>query len=200
MIVEVPPEAQVHQTKQYKMLSEDDKWTSIKIDGCTHGQRMVVPGPSGILTVGYCKVEWEYFASNVTIRPKSSDKCSANHSHVCQQTMHDHADKGCRTSQISRRLLNALKFQAPSDGRLVSMPASIPKGRIDRVVVSWMMRATALPSLREQRDVLGSNAGSHCAPVLRKMSSSRSLRKPAGATLYVASLLRLGERPEEVEG
>ena len=53
VIVEVPPEAQVHQTKQYQMLSEDEAWTSIKIDGCTHGQRMVIPGPTGIHTVGY---------------------------------------------------------------------------------------------------------------------------------------------------
>eukprot|EP00439_Symbiodinium_sp_Y106_P043009 s6933_g5.t1 len=107
VVVEVPPEAQVHQTKQYKTLSEDENWTSVKIDGCTHGRRLIVPGPSGIRTVGYCKVEWEYFAANVKIRPKLSD-----------------------------RLLNALHFRAPSDGRLVSMPANIPKGRIDRVVVS----------------------------------------------------------------
>eukprot|EP00439_Symbiodinium_sp_Y106_P047311 s7424_g6.t1 len=80
VIVEVPPEEQTHQTKQYHMPLEDEKWTSVKIDVCTRGQRMVVPGPSGIHTVGYCK--------------------------------------------------------APSDGRLVSMPANIPKGRIDRVVVS----------------------------------------------------------------
>ena len=128
VVVEVPPEAQVHQTKQYKMLSEDKNWTSVKIDGCTHGQRLIVPGPSGIHTVGYCKVEWEYFAANVKIRPKLSDKCSAQHTHVCTQTMHDHADQGCRTSQVSRRLLNALHFRASSDGRLVSMPANIPRG------------------------------------------------------------------------
>ena len=67
VIVEVPPEAQIHQTKQYHMLLEDEKWTGVKIDGCTHGQRMVVPGPSRIHTVGYCKVEWEYFAANVKI-------------------------------------------------------------------------------------------------------------------------------------
>ena len=133
VVVEVPPEAQVHQTKQYKTLSEDENWTSIKIDGCTHGQRLIVPGPSGIHTVGYCKVEWEYFAANVKIRPKSSDKCNAQRTHVCTQTMLDHADQGCRTSQVSRRLLNALQFRAPSDGRLVSMPVNIPKGRIDRV-------------------------------------------------------------------
>eukprot|EP00439_Symbiodinium_sp_Y106_P042659 s461_g5.t1 len=108
VVVEVPPEAQVHQTKQYKTLSEDENWTSIKIDGCTHGQLLIVPGPSGIHTVGYCKVEWEYFAANVKIRPKLSDKCNAQHTHVCTQTMLDHADQGCRTSQVSRRLLNAV--------------------------------------------------------------------------------------------
>ena len=47
VIVEVPPEAHVHQTKQYKMLAEDDHWASIKIDGCTHGQRLIVPKPGG---------------------------------------------------------------------------------------------------------------------------------------------------------
>ena len=47
-----------------------------------------------------------------------------------------HADKGKRTSQVSRRLLNALKFAAPSDGRLRAMPVTIPKGPVDRVVVN----------------------------------------------------------------
>ena len=114
VVVEVPPEAQIHQTKQYKTLSEDENWASIKIDGCTHGQRLIVPGPSGIHTVGYCKVEWEYFAANVRIRLKSSDKCNAQHTHVCTQTMLDHADQGCRTSQVSRRLLNTLRSGHPA--------------------------------------------------------------------------------------
>ena len=86
VIVEVEPEAQI-QTKQYKMLSEDDNWASVKIDWCTHGQRVIVPGPGGVHTVGYCKVEWEYFAANVKIRPKSSDKCSAKHTHANKPCM-----------------------------------------------------------------------------------------------------------------
>eukprot|EP00439_Symbiodinium_sp_Y106_P029133 s2789_g3.t1 len=45
VIVEVPPKAQLHGTKQYKLLSDDDVWTSAKIDGCTHGQRFLMPGP-----------------------------------------------------------------------------------------------------------------------------------------------------------
>eukprot|EP00439_Symbiodinium_sp_Y106_P071469 s920_g12.t2 len=87
VIVEVPPEAQVQQTKQYKMLSEDDAWTSIKIDGCTHGQRMVLPGPSGIHTIGCRKVGWEYLTANAKIWPKLSDKFRSDHTHVCQRSM-----------------------------------------------------------------------------------------------------------------
>ena len=205
VIVEVPPEAQIHQTKQYKMLSEDDNWASVKIDGCTHGQRLIVPGPSGVHTVGYCKVEWEYFAANVKIGPKSSDKCSAKHTHVCQQTMHDHADKGCRTSQVSRRLLNALKFRAPNDGRLVSMPANIPKGRIDRVAVSLDGAGDGFA----EPDGTKGCAPIHCREppctcsqedeLVKKLKSAcrGDLRTPV---LFVASLLRSGERPKKVEG
>ena len=54
VIVEVPPEAQLHGTKQYKLLSDDDVWTSTKIDGCTHGQRFLIPGPGGVHMRGYC--------------------------------------------------------------------------------------------------------------------------------------------------
>ena len=205
VIVEVPLEAQNHQTKQYHMLLEDEKWTSVKIDGCTHGQRLVVPGPSGIHTVGYCKVEWEYFATNVKIRPKLSDKCNSNHAHVCQQTMHDHADEGCRTSQVSRRLLNALKFQAPSDGRLVSMPANIPKGRIDRVVVSLDGAGDGLAEtegtkgcarIRCREPVCTCTHEDELVQKLRKACRG-DLRTPV---LFVASLLRSGERPEGVGG
>ena len=75
VIVEVPPEAQLHGTKQYKMLSDDDVWTSTKIDGCTHGQRSLIPGPGCIRTHGHCKTTWEHFAANVTLPTKSSDTC-----------------------------------------------------------------------------------------------------------------------------
>ena len=208
VIVEVPPEAQIHQTKQYHMLLEDEKWTSVKIDGCTHGQRMVVPGPSGIHTVGYCKVEWEYFAANVKIRPKLSDKCTSNHVHVCQQTMHDHADKGCRTgrtSQISRRLLNALKFQAPSDGRLVSMPANIPKGRIDRVVVSLDGAGDGLAEPEGTKGCARIQCREPVCTCTQEDELIQKLRKACRGdlrtpVLFVASLLRSGERPEGVEG
>ena len=205
VVVEVPPEAQVHQTKQYKTLSEDENWTSIKIDGCTHGQRLIVPGPSGIHTVGYCKVEWEYFAANVRIRSKSSDKCSAQHMHVCTQTMLDHADQGCRTSQVSRRLLNAVQFRAPSDGRLVSMPVNTPKGRIDRVIVSLggMGDGFAEP------DGTKGSARIHCQGPLSTCSQEDELIKKLKnacrsdlrtPVLFVASLLRSGERPKEDGG
>ena len=136
MIIEVPPEAQVHGAKQYKLLSEDDAWTSIKIDGCTHGQRFIVPGPGGVSTVGYCQKVWEYFAANVKLPPKSSDKCQSNHVHVDDDCMCVHADKGKRTGQVSRRLLNALKFTATIDGRLRAVPVSIPRGPVDRVVAN----------------------------------------------------------------
>ena len=187
VVVEIPPEAQVRQTKQYKTLSEDENWTSIKIDRCTHGQRLIVPGPSGIHTVGYCKVEWEYFAANVKIRPKSSDKCNAQHTHVCTQTMLDHADQGCRTSQVSRRLLNALQFRAPSDGRLVSMPVNIPKGRIDRVVVSLggMGAGFAEP------DGMKGCARIQCKEPMSTCSQEDELIK---------KLKNAGERPKEVGG
>ena len=179
----------------YQMLSEDEAWTSIKIDGCTHGQRMVIPGATGIHTVGYCKVGWEYFAANVKIWPKMSDRCRSGHEHVCQQSVQDHADKGCRTSQVSRRLLNALKFLAPSDGRLVSMPASIPKGRIDRVVVSL---DGAGGGFAEPKDAQGC-ARTQC----REPSEDELIQKirkscrddPRTPVLFVASLSRSGEGP-----
>eukprot|EP00439_Symbiodinium_sp_Y106_P026018 s8580_g3.t1 len=202
VVVEVPPEAQ--ETKQYKMLSEDENWASIKIDGRTHGQRLIVPGPSGIHTVGYCKVEWEYFAANVRIRPKSSDKCNAQHTHVCTQTMLDHADQGCRTSQVSRRLLNALRFRAPSDGRLVSMPVNIPKGRIDRVVVSLdgMGGGFAEPDgMKGCARIQCQEPLSTCSQedeLIKKLKNvcRSDLRTPV---LFVASLLRSGERPKEID-
>ena len=187
------------------MLSEDENWTSIKIDGCTHGQRLIVPGPSGIHTVGYCKVEWEYFAANVKIRPKSSDKCNAQHTHVCTQTMLDHADQGCRTSQVSRRMLNALQFRAPSEGRLVSMPVNIRKGRIDRVVVSLdgMGDGFAEPDrMKGCARIQCQEPMSTCSQedeLIKKLKNAcrGDLRTPV---LFVASLLRSGERPKEVGG
>ena len=205
VIVEVLPEAQIRRTKQYKMLSEDENWASVKIDGCTHGQRLIVPGPGGIHAMGYCKVEWEYFAANVKLRPKLSDRCSAKHTHICQQTIHDHADKGYRTGQVSRRLLNALQFRAPSDGRLVSIPANIPKGRIDRVVVNL---DGAGDGFAEPNGTKGCariqcrEPMSTCSQedeLVKKLKSAcrGELRTPV---LFVASLLRSGERPKKVEG
>eukprot|EP00439_Symbiodinium_sp_Y106_P075566 s1205_g15.t1 len=173
---EVPPEAQIHQTKQYKMLSKDENWASVKIDGCTHGQRLIVPGPGGIHAMEYCKVEWEYFAANVKLRPKLSD-----------------------------RLLNALQFRAPSDGRLVSMPANIPKGRIDRVVVNLDGAGDGFAEPNETKGcarIQCREPMSSCSQedeLVKKLKSAcrGDLRTPV---LFVVSLLRSGERPKKVEG
>ena len=50
--------------------------------------------------------------------------------HVCHDDLLTHAYAGMRTSQVSRKLLNALKFKAPSDGKLRAMPVSIPINRV----------------------------------------------------------------------
>ena len=70
-----------------------------------------------------------------------------------------HADKGKRTSQVSRRLLNALKFAAPSDGRLRAMPVTIPKGPVDRVVVNLNDSGIGFAGPRVRKGVLVSHAG-----------------------------------------
>ena len=98
MIVEVPPEAAVHQTKQYKMLTEDELWVSIKINGCMHGQRLVMPLREGDQNLAYCKVGWEYLAANIKIWPKLSDKCRSDHTHASQECMHEPVKIGTRQS------------------------------------------------------------------------------------------------------
>ena len=204
MIVEVPPEAAVHQTKQYKMLTEDELWVSIKIDGCTHGQRLVMPLREGDQSLAYCKVGWEYLAANIKIWPKLSDKCRSDHTHASQECMHEHAEKGRRTSQVSRRLLNALQFRAPNEGRLVSMPVSIPKGRVDRVIVTLDGAGDGFAEPKgaqgcariRRREPLGTCARED--ELIQKISKScrNDLRTPV---LFVASLLRSGEGPGEVQ-
>ena len=202
MIVEVPPEAEVQQTKQYKMLAEDESWVSVKIDGCTPGQRLVMPFREGDQNLAYCKVG---LAANIQIRPKLSDKCCSNHTHANQECMYEHAEKGRRTSQVSRRLLNALNFRAPNEGRLVSMPVSIPKGRVDRVIVTWdgardvfVEPKGAKGCVRIRcREPLGTCARED--ELIQKISKAcrNDLHTPV---LFVASLLRSGEGPGEVEG
>ena len=182
MIVEVPPEAAVHQTKQYKMLTEDELWVSVKIDGCSHGQRLVMPLREGDQSLAYCKVGWEYLAANIKIRPKLSDECRSNHTHASQECMHEHAEKGRRTSQVSRSLLNALQFRAPNGGRLVSMPMSIPKGRVDRVIVT--LDGTG-DGFAEPKGAQGC-ARIRCresVPAHVKTSSSKRSARPAGTIL-----------------
>ena len=82
-----------------------------------------------------CKTSWEYFAANDTLPTKSSDRCQSNHVHVCEDDLLTRAHAGMRTRQVSRKLLNALKFKAPRNGRLRAMPVSTPKGPINRAVV-----------------------------------------------------------------
>ena len=178
MIVEVPPEAAVHQTKQYKMLTEDELWVSIKIDGCTRGQRLVMPLPDQSLA--YCKVGWEYLAANIKIWPKLSDKCRSNHTHASQERMHEHAEKGRRTSQVCRRLLNALQFRAPNEGRLVSMPVSIPKGRVDRVIVTLDGAGDGFAERKGAKGCARIRCRNHWVPAHVKTSSSKRSANPAG--------------------
>ncbi|CAE7948322.1 unnamed protein product [Symbiodinium sp. KB8] len=117
VIIEVPPGDEIRGTVQYQKLTQgDQKWDSLKIDGCTHGQRILVPQGEGTGKVVHCKEEWEYLTMNVSWQPKPSDKCRAKHVHADDECKREHFHHGKRTSQISRRLLRALKFETPSDG------------------------------------------------------------------------------------
>ena len=118
--------------------------------------------------------------------------------------MHEHAEKGRRTSQVSRRLLNALQFRAPNEGRLVSMPVSIPKGRVDRVIVTLDGAGDGFAEPKgaqgcariRRREPLGTCARED--ELIQKISKScrNDLHTPV---LFVASLLRSGEGPGEVQ-
>ena len=186
-------------------MSEDDAWTSVKIDRCTHGQRLIVPGPGGAVAVKYCQKVWEYFAAKVKLPPKSSDKCQSDHVHVDDDYMCFHADEGKRTSQVSRRLLNALKFAASSDGRLRAMPVSIPKGPVERVIVNLSDSGIGFAGPKSEkgcariacRERLGTCAREEELVKQVKKACSNDLRTPV---LFVASLLRSGAGPGEVEG
>ena len=58
----------------------------------------------------------------------------AKHNHACEQDYSAEGSREVRTSQVSRRLLQALSFKE-GDGRLISMPAEKPKAGGDGVVV-----------------------------------------------------------------
>ena len=84
--------------------------------------------------VKYCDKKWEFFSADTAMEHKPTDACKAKHNHACEQ---DYSDRG-RTSQVSRRLLQALSFKE-GDGRLISMPAKKPKagGAVPRLSPWW---------------------------------------------------------------
>ena len=63
VIVEVPPEAQVADTKQYRLLSNKELWRHNVIDGCSHGQRLLVHDHENQPCVKYCDKKWEFFSA-----------------------------------------------------------------------------------------------------------------------------------------
>ena len=92
---------------------------------------------------------------NVAWQPKPSDKCRAKHIHADEECKREHYRHGKRTSQISRRLLRVLKFEALSDGfaGLKAMSVVKSKGQCNRVVVDLGPWATVLPGSRVPKDV-----------------------------------------------
>ena len=134
VIVEVPPEAQVADTKQYRLLSNKELWRHNVIDGCSHGQRLLVPGHEGQSCVKYCSKKWEFFSANTALEQKPSDVCKAKHNHACWRDYLVEGSKEVRTSQISKRLPKSLSFKE-GDGRLVSMPVTVPKNKPNGVIV-----------------------------------------------------------------
>ena len=136
VIIEVPPEAQVAGTKQYSHLLNKELWKHNVIDGCSHGQRLLVRDSENQSHVKYCDRKWEFFSANTAMEQQPSDVCKAKHEPACEQDHSDLRSKEVRTSQISRRLLRALSF-IEGDGRLISMPAKKPKSRCDGVVVQF---------------------------------------------------------------
>ena len=154
VIIEVPPEAQVAGTKQYRLLSNKELWRHNVIDGCSHGQRLLVRDPENQPCVKYCNKKWEFFSADTAMEHKLSDACKAKHNHACEQDYSDLSGKEVRTSQISRRLLRALSFKE-GDGRLISMPAKKPKSGCDGVVVYFGHdRTDDRKGLSRQVDVL----------------------------------------------
>ena len=139
-----------------------------------------MPLREGDQSLAYCKVGWEYLAANIKIWPKLSDKCRSNHTHASQERMHEHAEKGRRTSQVCRRLLNALQFRAPNEGRLVSMPVSIPKGRVDRVIVTLGGAGDGFAERKGAKGCARIRCRNHWVPAHVKTSSSKRSANPAG--------------------
>ena len=89
VIIEVPPEAQVADTKQYRLLSNKELWRHNVMDGCSHGQRLLVRDHENQPCVKYCNKKWEFFSANTAREHKPSDACKAKHNHACEQDYSD---------------------------------------------------------------------------------------------------------------
>ena len=190
----MPPEAQVADTKQYRLLSNRELWRHNVIDGCSHGQRLLVRDHENQPCVKYCNKKWEFFSANTAMEHKPSDACKAKHNHACEQDCSDLSGKEVRTSQISRRLLRALSFKE-GDGRLISMPAKKPKSGCDGVVVHFGHGNTDNrkgPS--RQFHVLHVEPPKTVAQETELVAKIKKLStdKPSTRVLFTASLLRSG--------
>ena len=137
VVVEVPPEAQIAESKQYVSLSKGEAWRHVVLDGCSHDQRLVGKDHQGQSCIKYCHKEWEFFTANTSLEPKPSDRCKSKHKHAEEHDFNDPGNREVRTSQVSKRLLKSLTFEA-GDGKLVSMPAKGPK-KLDGVVVEFRL-------------------------------------------------------------
>ncbi|OLP89614.1 hypothetical protein AK812_SmicGene28901 [Symbiodinium microadriaticum] len=135
VIFEVPPEAQIADTKQYRLLSNKELWRHNVIDGCSHGQRLLVTGREEQPCVKYCAQKWEFFSANTAMEQKPTDACKAKHNHACEQDHLVEGNKEVRTSQISKRLLKS-SFKE-GDVQLVSMPVKGLKNKPSGAIVEF---------------------------------------------------------------
>ena len=194
VIVEVPPEAQVVDAKQYRLLSNKELWRHNVIDGCSHGQRLLVHDCESVLCVKYCNKKWEFFSANTAMEPKPTDVCKAKHNHACEQDYSDRGNKEVRTSQVSRRLLQVLSFKE-GDGRLISMPVKKPKTGVGGIIVHF---GHDVPDNRKgdngRMRVLHVEPPKTVAQETELVAKIKKLSngKPLTPVLFTASLLRSG--------
>ena len=194
VIVEIPPEAHVAGTKQHSHLLNKELWKHNVIDGCSHGQRLLVRDSEDLSHVKYCNRKWEFFTANTAMEPKSSDVCKAKHEHACEQDYTDLRAKEMRTSQVSRRLLRSLSF-VEGDGKLISMPAKKPKSKCDGVVVQFGHSSSDdSKKTGKQLHVLNVEPPRNVAQETELVAKIKKLsnNRPSTPVLFTASLSRPG--------